>query len=126
MEPKLNRLAGSALTNAAASRRREMRFEPPAALRCAMAGSKDKVLVHDIGVGGLAVLSNLTFAPNRLQEFTLNLGPVTVVQRARLAHARKRDDGRWIYGFEFLKERGRGASIEELIDLITGSSIEFS
>ena len=124
MEPKLNRIAGSDQTNAA-SRRREMRFDPPAALRCSMAGSKDRVLVRDIGLGGLAILSSLTFTPNRLQEFTLSLGPVTVVRRARLAHARRRDDGRWISGFEVLREPARGASIEELIDLITGSSIEF-
>lgn len=125
MKPKHNRIDSLGPTNATASRRREMRFEPPAGLRCGLTGSRDRVLVRDIGIGGIAIFSNLPFAPDRLQEFTLNLGPLTVVQRAQLVHGRRDDDGRWIYGFEFVKEQAHGASIEELIDLITGSSIEF-
>ena len=126
MDPKHTNTASPGSSNTTASRRREMRFDPPPSLRCSLAGSTTELEVRDIGIGGLAIITSDRFAPGRLYEFALVLGPLTVVQSARLIHGRQIDDRRWIYGFEFLKEATQGATIAELLDVITGSSIEFS
>ena len=112
--------------NGVTSRRAEPRFAPPKDLRCAISGAPSPFEVQDISIGGLALTSALPISRTSIHEVRLTLGHVTIVRHARAVHCRRGDDGRWKIGLAFVPERTTGPTIENLIDLITRSLIDFS
>ena len=111
--------------NGAPSRRRDMRFSPPANLQLQVKGCTAKLTILDISLGGLGVETTAPLARGEY-ELTLTLGKTTFVRRARAIYCRQKAEGRWILGMSFLPGAGTGPTIGDLIDRLTASLIRFS
>ena len=126
MKHQENGSATDAASSSMTSRRTEPRFQPPAQLRCVIAGTAATLIIQDISVGGVALLSTLPISRTAIHQVKLTLGHVTIARRARAVHCQRSADQRWKIGLAFVEERTTGPTIEQLIDLITRSLIKFS
>ena len=111
---------------AAVSRRRDIRLEPPRAMRAQLAGLDEPAAVHDISLGGVSLFVPKPLGLRTVHVVTLMLGPVVVQHRARVAHC-WRGSNNWRVGMAFVDRPLRGSStVEELINAVLQSAISFS
>ena len=107
------------------NRRSAVRIVPPKTLQASLEGSKKKLVVYDISLGGVAVVSDTPFPLNSTHVVNLTHRGIVVSGSVRTAHCRKCPTG-WLVGFAFTPvPRGRGPGIEDLIDDLTGAMITF-
>ena len=107
------------------SRRASARIVPPKTLQVALEGTSKRYVIGDISLGGLSVISTEPLAVGSIFDVTLTYRDVVIQQRLKTIHSRKCPTG-WIMGCAFVsRPRGRGPSIEDLMDDITGSMLSF-
>ena len=107
------------------SRRSSARIVPPKNLQVSVAGSARRYLVGDISLGGLSLVSNAPLPVGSVHDITLTHGDMVIHQRIKAVHSRQVPTG-WLVGCAFVGvPRERGASIENLMDEITGTMITF-
>jgi hypothetical protein len=126
MKHESDGLTASSQSNGVTSRRAEPRFAPPKELHCAIRGFSSAVAVEDISIGGMALTCDVPISRTAVHEVHLTLGRMTIERRARAVHCRRGDDGRWRIGLAFMPAHTTGPTIENLVDLITRSLIDFS
>ena len=107
------------------SRRRAIRIEAPAGLTVAVADRRIKAQVVDIGLGGICLATNLPLSRGVSYGLTLRLGRQVASCDAKAAHCRRDASGQWIVGMSFVRDE-RYVLVEQLLDSLTGSLIEFS
>jgi hypothetical protein len=107
------------------SRRSAVRIVPPKTLQASLESSRQRLVVCDISLGGLAVVSETPFPRNSTHVIKLAYRGIVITGGVRTAHCRKCPTG-WLVGFAFVPvARGRGPSIEDLIDDLTGAMLTF-
>jgi len=109
------------------SRRHEARIIPPESLRAWVVGFPQVMPVRDISGGGLCVTSKKPFRAQSVQTMRLASGKMEIIRKVRTAHCRALGPGEWMVGFAFVEGApAPGPTIEEFLDSLTSSLIQFS
>ena len=115
---------GPASGSPAGGRRRAVRLAAPPELRCALRGAPAVLTMSNISSGGFAARVNMPLGRNTVYEFEFTFGELRVVHRARVVHCAWVDGAQWNVGAEFLPAAAE-PTVEQLIDRITGSALDF-
>jgi len=80
--------------------------------------------MNNISAGGFAACVNMPLGRDTVYEFEFTLDDLRVLRRARIVHCAWIDGERWNVGAEF-QPATTAPTIEQLIDRITGSALDF-
>ena len=106
------------------SDRRDIRLAAPAELRCSIDGTAVVFTMKNISAGGFGAMTNMPLGRDTVYEFEFCFHELRVTRRARVIHCAWLDGDSWNVGAAF--EPGAGEpTIEQLIDRITGSALDF-
>ena len=122
---KSDRVSADPSSSLPVSRRRAVRLAAPAELAVTLSDTRISARAVDIGLGGLALLTNARLERGVTHWITLQLGTRAVTCEARVAHTRRGDDGHWLVGLAFVRDDG-SALVDQFVDELTASQIEFS
>lgn len=109
-----------------ASRRREVRVEPPSGITVKIAGLAGKTRIQNISYMGVCLVTDAPLVLNSAAELTFNWREISVDCRSRVAYCRKHPGG-WIVGLQFsAAQKVQPWSMEDLMNHILTSAITFS
>jgi hypothetical protein len=112
-------------SNPSTSRRRAMRFDAPPGLSVTFSDRRIEATVCNISGGGLGLITSVPVRRGATYTLTLRQGTLVASCDAEAAHVRRATDGRWEVGMSFVPDE-RLATVEQLIDRLTGGLLEFS
>lgn len=108
----------------AGNSRQDVRLAAPADLHCTLRGASAVFVMNNISAGGFGASVNMPLGRDTVYEFHFQLHDLFVVRRARVIHCAWMDGDCWNVGAAF-EPAADEPTIEELIDRITGSTLNF-
>ena len=107
--------------------RRDVRIRAAEGVRVAFLDRNIDAPVLDVSTRGFAAICPVTLDTSRRSEAVrLTYGAVEVWAQVRPVHRRRDSTGEWVVGFEVVGvEHAAGATMADVIDLMTASMISF-
>jgi hypothetical protein len=112
-------------TGPSRSARQDVRLAAPAELRCTLRGAPAIFTMNNISAGGFGASVNMPLGRDTVYEFEFHFHDMRVLRRARVIHCAWIDGNRWKVGAAFEPDDSE-PTIEQLIDRITGSALNFA